>query len=80
MTDVFIWRHCPIISAPAFRDHAWETNWEKDSVSQKALLELENESFLCIRYAGLLTDENSGITECYEFDTLEEAEKVYYEL
>lgn len=79
MEEIYLWRHWPLISSPPVEQIFFNSRSDKDFVEQKAVLKLENQKYLYIRYSGVLTDPKSGITDIEEFESLEEATEVYNE-
>lgn len=78
MIDQFIWREGPILSSEPKDLIDSKTEYFGKEVVQKALFLLENDMYLYILYTGLVDKEGTGLTDYIEFESLEEAKKVYY--
>ena len=76
-----LWTHSPTLSGEPeeILDHF--SHIESDLVLEVAVLRLSNDKFLFIKFTSEnIIDKNCGLTDLEEFDTYEEAAKVYNQM
>ena len=79
MEDCYLWRHRPIIASPVEELISHFLEKEGSEVFEKAVFLLESGKYLYIRYSGPIDNENAGINDIEEFDSLHEAKEVFDE-
>lgn len=80
MTESYLWRHEPLISAPPIEVINHFLHEDGETVFEVAVFRLENENYLFISFCTeCKTEKEVGITDMEEFDNLEEAVRLYVE-
>lgn len=71
--ETYVWRHRPMLSSPPKRRIMRVLEKTSEIVGERAIYELENGTFLYIFFTGRLDNENTGITDIVETESLDEA-------
>lgn len=77
----YLWSHKPFVSSPP-KELIKHTIHEgkKQEIDEIAVFKLENQKYLYVRFCGTKMNLDWGFTDLEEFDTQEEAVKLYNEL
>lgn len=77
----YLWNHYPSVSSPPEKVLNHHLVLDEDDVFEVGLFLLENGSFLCISFVSEdRKNQEVGVTEYKEFDSLEEATIMFDEL